>query len=535
MPRVSTPSRRRPTVPPLSELDAPGRTGTPAGTRAGRARARRSTTPAPPTTTPPTTTPTETGPAGTGPAQTDAPGSGPVEPGATGSGAAGSRAGTRVDAPTGRAGTARGGWERGVEVSAPGVDPGAALWTPRPEADELAPEQRAVAEERAALARAVLAEQAAAAPGHKEGRRPLPALAVLAAAAALLAARLWLVGTGALFGTGPVRALDATIAVTAALGLVLVPAGLLPAAPGRLRRPVAVLGVPALLVAGTVLLQPATPAFAPASACPAAPVRGGTATAVTTAPAPTRSGPGRGYPATGLLPAGCAVGVTGYCLGDSLPAAAGWADNRWLLVGRQRGPAALVSRHVSGEPELPRFLPPSAAAPAGPDLPLLPAADCGAGALATPGPTSLEDLVPGAVPYRLVARAARAANVGFAVWVTADPPGPGSPLLRGGQYRQVSGGAAGPAGVRATGWDFQALLLDLGRAGTVTVAVLAVGCEAPAAPAATGTAMVTTYQIVGGRLTEPRLRLRGDEVGTQPGLAALDADRLAAEACAPPR
>lgn len=482
MHRVSTPSpRRRPTVPPLSEMDAPGR------------------------------------------------------------------------APT--------------RTTASGADPDAQLWTPRvgEDADEQAASaQRAVAEERAAVARAVLTQRAAAAaagdgdqprrPRRQIAGHPVAGAAVLGLAALLVGLRLWLVGSGSLFGAGPVRALDAAVLTTVALALALsrdVPAGAGRGAYGR--RLAVVLAVPVLVGAGLTLLVPATPTSAPAAGCPGAPVRGAAFVAVTAAEAATRSGPGRSYSTSGRFPAGCAVGFAGYCLGDPVRNETwpSWADSRWLMVDRREdGPAALVARHLSGEPELPRFLPSAALAPAEPaeGLPQLSTAECGRDGLRPPGETAMQAVAPGERAANLSARASRAANIGFAVWVAPDPLTGVPPLLRGEGYQQVVGaaedrsdfpGAAGPAGRRAVSWDYVSLIRDLDgrrRTPTVTVAVLAVGCEAPSAPADARTAAVIIYSITGVRLSGPQQRLRGYQLRsrTEPALRALDLDRLTRVACQSP-
>lgn len=413
------------------------------------------------------------------------------------------------------------------------------LWNMPPEQEEqVLAAQRAVAEERAAVARVVLAERAAKVAAARKPKLPriVASYALLGGAALVLLARLWLVGTGALFGPGVVRTLDVAVAVAVGLGLAL---GARPRQ-GYVRLAVT-LGVPALVVAGATLVQPATPTSVPAAACPAAPVRGGGTTAITTAESSARSGPGREYETSGRFPAGCAVAVAGYCLGDATPAGNGWVDGRWLLVQRRAGgPTALVSRHVSGEPDLPRFLPAAAAALTGPSVPALPARQCGDAP--TPGPALLEDVaLPGRPPLdpNLAATVGGAANVGFAVWVAPDPATGKSPLLRGEAYRQVPAGVAGLGGRREVRWDYPTLVRDLdpGRKTLpVTVAVLAIGCEAPAAPADAGTAGVTTYRIEGRRLSAAQQRLRGTEVGSMrdPSLRGLDLERLAAAACAPP-
>jgi hypothetical protein len=470
-------------VPPLSELDAPGRGSDP-------------TRPVP-----------DRRPDAAEPAPADA-----------------------VDGPAAGAVRASGG-RRGPQPNT--------LWNLPPEQEEnVLAAQRLVAEERAAVARAVLAERAAKMATARKPKLPrvIASYVLLGGAALVLAARLWLVGEGALFGRGVVHRLDAAVAIAIALGLAL---GARPRQ-GYVRLAVT-LGLPALVLVGATLVQPAIPTSAPAAACPAAPVRGSGTTAVITAGSTARTGPGREYETSGRFPAGCAVAVTGYCLGDAMPSGGGWVDGRWLLVQRRAGgPTALVSRHLSGEPDRPRFLSAAATALTGPDLRALPAADCGDAP--TPGPASLEDVAPPGRPPldpNLAATVGGAANVGFAVWVAPDPATGRSPLLRGEPYRQVPAGAAGLGGRREVRWDYPTLVRDLDPARAtwaVTVAVLAIGCEAPAAPADAGTAGVTMYRIEGRRLSPAQQRLRGTDVGStrDPALRGLDLDRLAAAACAPP-
>ncbi|HYT11099.1 MAG TPA: hypothetical protein VEL73_10615, partial [Mycobacteriales bacterium] len=416
--------------------------------------------------------------------------------------------------------------------------------------------QRAVADERAAIARAVVAERTAAAGGANRppagphrwtvAGRPAAAPTGLGVAALLILARLWLVGSGSLFGTGPVRALDAVVAASVLLALAQVVH--LPSPPtdraGYARRIAVVLATPVLVAGGLTLLVPATPTSAPAPGCPAAPVRGGHSVAVTVADTSARSGPSRAFPVSGRFPTGCALALAGYCLGDAVPSATAptWADSRWLLVDRHPdGPAALVARQLSGEPAAPRFLPSAAVAPAGTHdtLPLLSGAECGRDGLRGPGETALEDVLPGPLAANLSARVAGAADIGFARWVASDPQTGSAPLLRGEAYQQLSGpGATGPGGRRTVSWDYRALIADLDpgrRTPTVTVAVLAVGCEAPSAPAAEQTAALTTYTVSGVRLSGPRQRLTGRQIpGLDGPLGGLDLRRLTAAACQPP-
>lgn len=536
---MSTPSRRRPTVPPLSELDAPGRSANPApGPTPGG-----STLWAPPPADPPA----DGGTAGGEPEGALA-APGPAER------AAAQRAAAREAALEVARYAADQAVERASEQAASQAAQHAAQHAAEQAARQVAAVQHAavreavaqqagaqrdVAEERAEVARAVLAEHAVSITAEQDRaahRRYLSGSAVVIAAVALLAARVWLVGIGALFGTVPVSALDAAAAVALVLGLALLPVRR--STPGRARRLAVVLAVPALVAAGLALVQPVKPTSAPAAACPSAPLRGSTGTVVITAAATTRSGAGREYAPTGRFAAGCAVGVAGYCLGEPLPSGTGWADSRWLLLPRQHGPASLVSRHLSGEPDLPRFLPAAYAAPAGPDLPLLAASDCGADGTRTPGQTYLEDVVARADADNLAARSPRAANLGFAVWIAPDPATGVAPLLRGGAYRQLPGGTAGPAGRRTVRWDYPTLIRDLDpqrETQTVTVAVLAIACEAPGGPSAAGTAGVSTYEVVAGRLSGITQRLRGNQLNLGgPALQALDLDRLAATACAAP-
>ncbi|HEX6755235.1 MAG TPA: hypothetical protein VF109_04750, partial [Mycobacteriales bacterium] len=438
------------------------------------------------------------------------------------------------------------------------------LWTPgdpaKPEpVDEEA--QRTVAQERAAIARVVLAERAgrAAAAGAPVDPGPAPrpaprrrsawpAAAALAGAAVLVAARLWLVGTGALFGTGPVRALDVVVGAAVLLAVAL-SWDLLPARtdPATVARRVAVLLAVPLLVAGALtLLVPATPASAPAAGCPAAPVHGAGYVAVTTTGATARGGPGRSYATSDRFPAGCAIGFAGYCLGDPVPDPIWpfWSDARWLLVERAgTGAARLVARHLSGEPGAPRFLPSSALTAADPSaaLPLLTTAECGRDGIRAAGETVLDDVRPGPLAGNLSATAARSTNLGFAVWVAPDPATGAAPLLRGDPYQQVDAGAGGPGGRRAVTFDYRSLILDLDlgrRTPEATIALLAVPCDAPSAPADPGTAALTTYSVTGVRLSAPTGRLTGRDVpeAVSAGrLRGLDLTRLTTAACATPR
>ncbi|CAA9244317.1 MAG: hypothetical protein AVDCRST_MAG41-1606, partial [uncultured Corynebacteriales bacterium] len=274
---------------------------------------------------------------------------------------------------------------------------------------------------------------------------------------------------------------------------------------------------------------------APAAACPAVPVRGAAGTVVTIADVVTREGPGRAYVPSGRLPAGCAVGLAGWCLGDPLPTGvAGWSDSRWLMV-RRGGP---VARHVSGEPDRPRFLPAAATSPeAVAGLPLLSTADCGTDGPRVPGATVLEAVSVDRPVTNIVARSAGATNLGFAVWVRPDPATGLAPLLRGEAYQQIGGGATLPSGRRVARWDYPGLLRDLDparRTPAVLLAVAAVGCDGPGASRPATSAAVTTYEVAGGQAVRQQ-RLRGGQARTAPALAGMDLPRLTATACQPPR
>jgi hypothetical protein len=62
--------------------------------------------------------------------------------------------------------------------------------------------------------------------------------------------------------------------------------------------------------------------------------------------------------------------------------------------------------------------------------------------------------------------------------------------------------------------------------------VLAAGCAGPAAPADPRSAAVTTYRM-GKKVSPPRARLRGEQIGANAELPGLDLARLTAVACQP--
>ena len=193
-------------------------------------------------------------------------------------------------------------------------------------------------------------------------RKTFIAKFMMAASIAIVAARVWTVWTGAIFGTAQILSVDVIIAALVALtfwcwagsGRAAVPAGASGNWLDRVGGLAAVVALPALVTATLNLFAPATPPSLAGAACPGAqtwslPYHGRTIGSFGNY---ARSGPGQSFPQSGRFKPDCNLGFVGYCVGDPVkePFTKTWLDTRWLLLGSHRwGPARWTAR-LSGEP-----------------------------------------------------------------------------------------------------------------------------------------------------------------------------------------
>lgn len=266
-------------------------------------------------------------------------------------------------------------------------------------------------------------------------------LLLLLAGSALLAARIWLVSDGVLYGRTQVMRVDGVIAALAVLAL----AEFLHrcsepgdrSAGGRWNIITAATGLLILLVSLVSLLSPVDEPGLPKAACTNAPTHGAGYIGITDGKAGnnSRTGPSRISPANGRFPANCAVGFSDYCLGDAIrdnlgsDASQEWATNRWLRVARHpSGWRGFLARHLSDEPLRDRFVSDAFIVPATNYEGLNRAGAKVCGSQTPAGKTTLRPFVRKPLPdgpeqtVELSATSAHAANIGFAVYL---PPGQG--------------------------------------------------------------------------------------------------------------
>ncbi len=328
----------------------------------------------------------------------------------------------------------------------------------------------------------------------------LPALAIV-----VLLLRIGLVRGGVLYGSGPILALDGLVAASLAAAVCIYAlryrqqrksetlglADLLAAV-------VAGLTIPAATISAIQLVAPAQPPDLKVDACPSSQIYGLSfrATTIGEIGNNVRPGPGTGYAEIGRLPKECTIGASGYCVGDPVPDPLNpekWVDTRWARLGRHESfPWNLVAQWLSHEPSEDRFVSMSPLQPdsAYRDLPYL-EGDCPSGN-PLPGPATVAaDLaVPGEV--HLHAQADHAYNLGFALWVMDEHQ-----LRSGSRLRQIGAGTANPGGAGNATWHISPLLADLkpDRTSTSIVAVAAIACLGPQAPAGRSAVSILYFAI----------------------------------------
>jgi hypothetical protein len=332
----------------------------------------------------------------------------------------------------------------------------------------------------------------------------------------LMAARLWLVEDGMLFGATRIVLIDIVISA-----VVLIVAAVLYQWRFRLtgdavkdeRKPstllataVGILGLPALIGGLLNLVAPATPGDLAVPACATAQTYQTPYRAATTGPTGNfaRSGPGLGFAQTDRFSKDCVVGFTGYCVGDPVndPVVKGWNDTRWLLASRhEHGASRFLARWLSKEPARDRYLSSAYLAPQNPDsnLKYLGAKKCAEGQplpekatlTAADATTKSGKPLPGII--RLTAQAPHAFNIGIALAVDPDEA-----LDSGTAIRQIPGSGAVTSGnaVHAQ-WDTAIVRSQLHapRSAPVAVTVLAVPCLDPLTPATSDTATTRRFTI----------------------------------------
>jgi hypothetical protein len=263
----------------------------------------------------------------------------------------------------------------------------------------------------------------------------------------------------------------------------------------------------------------------------------------------TRRGPSRSFVVNGRFPGDCAVGFSGYCLGDPIPGSFGgtpherWLGTRWLELAKHNGGlGGWLTRVVSKERPERQFMAESLINPQRPYNNIQLANDC-PGTYPAPGsaklaPADLSDADKGLAI--LSARAPHARNMGFAVW---QPPG--QPFVDPDAYVQVYNPEATPAqnpgytgedGEKKVVWRFRDqqianLQKPFGPAAPPVngrVVVLAIPCLSENVPAGPETAAMATYAVSSDGTLKPV---------SDPRLLAsqtLDKERLSRAACEVP-
>jgi hypothetical protein len=364
------------------------------------------------------------------------------------------------------------------------------------------------------------------------------ALTVATAAAALLAVRAWQARAAA-------RVLQPDVADPA-------PAT---AWPDLLAQVTGLVGLLAVVIAVTSafvkLSAPATPPDVHGGSCAGARVWDApyVATNAVSTGVNTREGPSRSFVVNGRFPGDCAVGFSGYCIGDPIPGAFGgtphelWLGTRWLELAKHNGGlGGWLASVASKERPVRQFIAESLVNPQRPYNDVTPATDCPA-SYPAPGPAELArpDLSDAGEGLAiLAARAPHARNMGFAVW---QPPG--QPFVDTDAYVQVynpegtpaqNPGSTGEDGEKKVVWRFrdqQIANLNLQPRGTVApvvgrVVVLAIPCLSENVPADLGTAAMATYAVSSDGTLMPV---------SNPGLPArqgMDKERLSRVACQVP-
>jgi len=351
---------------------------------------------------------------------------------------------------------------------------------------------------------------------------------VLLPGVAVIAARVYLVEEGVLYGASAVGRVDGIAAATLALGAAL---GVL-IWRRRARRDgdedepdmrrtgqrwtdwvagvAAFASVISLVVNGTNLFQPAERVDIAISACPGVTLRHSAYVGFVDAEKGfnSRSGPSTSFNPTGRFNKGCSLGFTEYCLGDAVPDITGttehvtWKTNRWLLITRHPdGPLGGLARILSSESPDDRFVSDAYVTPETryDQLARRDSARC-PGHLAAPAKpqVSIDSRPEQAV---VQASAAHAINMGFAVWFPNNPN-----FADAGQYSQIFNSQGGPDvnpgttnnGLKAVAWPYAASLAMASPGKTPAnrqAFLIVIPCVADNIPADLTSASVTAVDI----------------------------------------
>jgi hypothetical protein len=261
----------------------------------------------------------------------------------------------------------------------------------------------------------------------------------------------------------------------------------------------------------------------------------------------TREGPSRSFVVNGRFPADCAMGFSGYCLGDPIPGSFGnspqvhWLGTRWLELAKHNGGlGGWLARVLSKERAERQFIAESLVNPKRPYENVQPADKC-PGSFPAPERAVLEPADQSAADQGLAtlsAKAPHARNMGFAVW---QPPG--QPFVDQDAYVQVynpegtpaqNPGFTGEDGEKKVVWRFrEQQIANLQPPGTTApvvgrIVVLAIPCLSENVPADLGTEAMATYTVSGDGTLKPM---------SDPELLesqALDKQRLSRAACQVP-
>jgi hypothetical protein len=311
------------------------------------------------------------------------------------------------------------------------------------------------------------------APARARARRQLVLACVLATVTALaIVLRIAWVRQGILYGSTPVSQADlivnALVVATvlqavrawhARAARVIQPddagAGAATTWPDLLTQVTGLIGLLGVVIALTSafvnLSAPATPPDAHGESCEGVRVWDAdyVATNEVTTGVNTREGPSRSFVVNGRFPGDCAVGFSGYCLGDPIRGSFGntpherWLGTRWLELAKHNGGlGGWLARVVSKERPERQFISESLVNPKRPYDNVQPADDCH-GSFPAPERAVLEPADQSAADQGLAtlsAKAPHARNMGFAVW---QPPG--QPFVDQDAYVQVYNPEGTPA------------------------------------------------------------------------------------------
>jgi hypothetical protein len=378
-------------------------------------------------------------------------------------------------------------------------------------------------------------------------------VSILAVAIIALAARIYMVNLGVLYGSASVARVDGIAASLFGGGAAVVATAWSRRARSqqttndtaktfadRAATLTALASLVALCVSTVNLFVPVELPSRAKLACPGVQDRTAPYIGITSGPQGdnSRNGPSRTFDPDGRFPADCSIGFSGYCLGDPIQDSSGtidgvqnWMTSRWLIVTKQPPGWRTTMAHIlSGENSEPQYITDANVTPETnfAQLTLAPASQCPSGT-AYPGKATLSPLNTSTDTF--TAQANHAVNMGFAVWIPPSSPfiDPDSyyPMFNPNTNAANNPGATDARGNKTVAWAYHRQLLDNLDPGAPTaqrpaiVVVMAIPCLSDNIPAATHTAALAAYAI--GSAAEP---VKANSIP-----AGLDPQRLARAAC----